>query len=476
MNGKVENRSMSFKTLKSVALAGLAFSLLTGKAFALFDRGGNLGVGARAMGLAGAYVAISDDVNAAYWNPAGFALLDKPEISLMGGSYFNDKNRNLYGAFHYPLPDNIHLALSTNHLFFTDIPGAREDQYTGSVAIPMDVVPGRRLFLGANFRFLLAELGTSLGAAKGAGVDIGLLFRQPFKDNTEFRAGLVLSDVSTSVRFDQTGVEQPVPAVLTPGLCYRFDPQTLLTFDLPWTLSDDSLLDDQNLRIRTGAERWFFDGKLGVRAGFTSFLTLEGSFSFGASYRAQDWSIDYAFMTHSDNLGNSHRLSGGYSFSQGDGKREAKPFMVRSFVGDEKIYLAWDVPEGSSVDGYLVYLKTDEDQDFHRAKQDILKTKYCLLRGAKNGMRYRIFIRSVVDGKEAFACNEWVAIPRAMAENAKKYYEQGLAAFEQKRLSAALYSAHKAEELDPNNYDIKNLIRKLETSQHEGLVPEEGPQ
>lgn len=443
---------------------------------ALFDRGGNLGVGARAMGLAGAYTALAEDVSASYWNPAGFALLDEPELSLMGGSYFNDKNRNLFLAFQYPLPDNIHLALSTNHLFFTDVPGGREDQYTASLAIPMDLVPGRRLFLGVNFRFLLAELGPGFGAASGAGVDVGLLFRQPFKDETEFRAGLMMTDISTSVHFDQTGVEQAVPAVLTPGLCYKFDPKTLISLDLPWTLADDALLGDDNLRIRAGAERWFFDGKLGLRAGFTSFLTLEGSFSLGASYRAPDWSLDYAFMTHADGLGNSHRLSGGYYFQPGTGKREPKPYMVRSFVGDEKIYLAWDIPEGSEADGYLVYLKSDEDQDFHRAKQDLLKTKYCLLRGAKNGVRYRVFIRSVVDGKEAFSCNEWVAVPRPMAENAKKYYEQGLAAFEQKKLSAALYSAHKAEELDPNNYDIKNLIRKLETSHHEGLVPEEGPQ
>ena len=43
-------------------------------------------------------------------------------------------------------------------------------------------------------------------------------------------------------------------------------------------------------------------------------------------------------------------------------------------------------------------------------------------------------------------------------------------------ISAALYAARKAEEFDPNNYDIKNLIRKLETSHHEGLVPDDGRQ
>jgi hypothetical protein len=456
-------------------LACLTTLSLAGNAQALFDRGGNLGIGGRAMGLAGAFVAVADDTSASYWNPAGFALLERPQVSLMVGSYFNDKNRNLALSYHHPLPKDIHLAFSTSHLFFTDVPGAREDQYSASVAIPLEMVPGKRFLVGANFRFLLAELGTGLGAATGAGVDVGLLFKQPFEDGTEFRAGLALTDLSSSVHFDQSGVEQSVPPILTPGLAYRFDPATLLALDLPWTLSEDVVLNGQNLRVRSGLERWFFDGKLGLRVGFTSFLTLEGSFTLGASYRAQEWSVDYSFMSHSDDLGNSHRLSGAFHFDQGDAKPQAKPFMVRSFVGDEKIYLQWDIPPGSEADGYYVYVRSDEDKDFSRAKQDPLQTKYCLLRGAKNEVRYRVFIRSIIEGKEKYSCEEWVVVPKPMAANAKKFYDQGLAAFEQKRLSAALYAARKAEELDPNNYDIQDLIRKLETSHHEGLVPEEGP-
>jgi hypothetical protein len=88
-------------------------------------------------------------------------------------------------------------------------------------------------------------------------------------------------------------------------------------------------------------------------------------------------------------------------------------------------------------------------------------------------LRYHLFIKSVVDGKEKFSCDEWVTTPKTMSADAKKYYDQGTGYFDKKDLSAALYAARKAEEFDPNNYDIKNLIRKLETTHHEGLVPEE---
>src|SRR5579871_58403 len=469
---RIPNLNLYMKTksnLQRLVVFSFFFYLSGSPCHALFDRGGILGVGTRAMGLSGAFTAVADDSSAAYWNPAGLVQINQPQILGMYGSYLNDKNRNLYFSFQYPLPDDIHLAISTNNLFYTDISGSHEDQYTGSVAIPMDFVTEKRLLFGANFRYLFADTGASGGGTvQGTGVDLGFLYRQPFKDNTELKAGLVLTDLSTAVRYDSTGVEQPVPSVLTLGLAYHFDPYTLVSSDMPWTLSNDSLFGGEDVRIRGGVEHWFFDGRLGLRAGFISFVTLSGEFSIGASYRSADWSVDYAYANHPD-LGNDHRLSASYYFDAGPpGQIEPKPYMVQSLVGDGKIYLKWDIPEGSKADGFLVYFRTDDMKDFQRAKQELLQTKYCLLRGAKNGMSYHIIIRSVVEGQEKYACNEWVVTARPILDDAKKYYDEGVSDFNQDKISSALYQAHKAEEFDPNNYDIKNLIRKLETTHHDG--------
>jgi hypothetical protein len=440
--------------------------------FALFDRGGNLGVGTRAMGLAGAFVAIADDPSASYWNPAGIAQLDLPYLTGSYGSLFNDKNHSLFFSFDYALKSDIHLGLSTNHLFFTDIPGSQEDQYTGSVAIPLMKLPDNRLFVGINFRYLYTDLGNGTGTAEGAAADLGFLYVKPLENKMRFSAGLVLTDISTSVRFDQTGVEQTIPPILTPGVAFMFDPYTTLAVDMPWTLSNDILLNEQNLRIRTGVEHWFLDGRLGFRAGFTSFLTLPGDFSVGASYRNPQWTIDYAYMGHSDNLGNSHRISASWLFDVGEGTIDSKPSIIESFVGDQKIYLRWDIPEGSHADGYLIYIRTDDEKDFHRAKQEPIQSKYCLLRGAKNGVRYHAYVTSYVDGKEKSSCNEWITTPRPMSDDAKHYYDQALSFMKDGKEASALYSLRKAEELDPNNYEIKDLLKRQQTSTHEGLVPE----
>jgi hypothetical protein len=49
-----------------------------------------LGVGARALGMAGAAVAISDDASAAYWNPAGLAYSDGITVALMHNDWILD--------------------------------------------------------------------------------------------------------------------------------------------------------------------------------------------------------------------------------------------------------------------------------------------------------------------------------------------------------------------------------------------------
>lgn len=51
----------------------------------------SIGYGARPMGMGGAYTALADDANAAYWNPAGFAL--NPGIDITGTLLTTNRNQ-----------------------------------------------------------------------------------------------------------------------------------------------------------------------------------------------------------------------------------------------------------------------------------------------------------------------------------------------------------------------------------------------
>ncbi len=64
-----------------------------------------LGVGARALGMGGAYTGVANDYSALYWNPAGLAQLEHTEFSL-GLSHLNFKDNSNYFGKSNPLSNN----------------------------------------------------------------------------------------------------------------------------------------------------------------------------------------------------------------------------------------------------------------------------------------------------------------------------------------------------------------------------------
>jgi len=59
-----------------------------------------IGVGARAMGLGGAFTSVADDPSAVYWNPAGIARMDKSQLQFSHYSWYQDiKIENLFVTF-----------------------------------------------------------------------------------------------------------------------------------------------------------------------------------------------------------------------------------------------------------------------------------------------------------------------------------------------------------------------------------------
>lgn len=451
----------------------LAIFLSASSASALYTREGGLGVGARAMGMGGAFVSVADDVTASFWNPAGLVSLSRIEVGTMFGSLFNDKTRNAYLTAHYPTRDDIHLAVSVNQLFFAESGGAYEGDYSGSVAIPL--TRDRALSAGLNVHYLRADLKVAGGTARGVGADLGFLFRKPLKGKHEFRAGLIVTDIATSVRFPG-GVEQEVPRLVTPGLSFVFRHDTLFALDAS-LIDDPPLSSEESVRFRGGVEHWLFDRRLGFRSGYVGSTTLSGMFSFGTSYHARRWSLDYAFLGHPRELGNSHRVSATWKFGRLKDEDPFRPLMLRTLVSDGLIHLEWSMPEPAAdapaVEGFWVYLQADGQSEFQRIRTDLLAEKECVLRGAQNGKGHRLYVTAVVQGQEKAPSREILATPRAMTAEARHFYDMGLAQFEEGKISASLYAARKAEELDPNDWMVKELLRKLDTAMKKGLIEPE---
>lgn len=57
----------------------------------------NIGVGARAQGLGGAFTALADDVSSIYWNPAGLSCVKDTEMTFMHNKWIEDTSYEFYG-------------------------------------------------------------------------------------------------------------------------------------------------------------------------------------------------------------------------------------------------------------------------------------------------------------------------------------------------------------------------------------------
>jgi hypothetical protein len=113
----------------------------------------NIGVGARALGMSNAQVAMVNDVTAGYWNPAGLLNLSaKYEIALMHSEYFAGIAKYDYGAFATRLDSQSVLGFSVIRFGVDDIADTRF-LYDANGAINYDNI---RFFSAADYAFILS--------------------------------------------------------------------------------------------------------------------------------------------------------------------------------------------------------------------------------------------------------------------------------------------------------------------------------
>jgi len=307
----------------------------------------NLGVGARAMGMANTQVAITDDVTSSYWNPAGLTdIKEKYEVSLMHASYFAGIANYDYIGFATSIDSLSYVAGSIIRFAVDDIPDTRF-LYDANGAINYDNL---RFFTAADYGFLLSYArlipklnNLSLGgnvkivhrkvgefaSAWGFGLDFGAkmkvknwrfgaMFRDVFGTfNAWSHNSELVSDIylQTGNIIPDNTVEVTLPKLIM-GVAYQFQIKDkvgiLPSIDLDWTfdgrrnvpLNSEVLSINPHFGIEIDYKKLAFL-RLGVD-NFQKIKNFDGSESlsyqpsFGLGVNIKIITIDYAFIDIGD--------------------------------------------------------------------------------------------------------------------------------------------------------------------------------
>lgn len=169
----------------------------------------NIGVDAASLGMGGAVVASTKDINSGYWNPAGLVNLQDSAIALMYSNYFANIANYNYIAFAMPLDNRTAIGISMIRFGVDDILdttklidqqgninydrinlfSAADYGFTFSYARKL---PISGLNYGVNAKIIRRIIG-DFASSWGFGLDLGIQFKSK---NWEF--GIMTRDITTT--------------------------------------------------------------------------------------------------------------------------------------------------------------------------------------------------------------------------------------------------------------------------------------
>lgn len=301
----------------------------------------SIGVGVRALGLSGAFVAVADDSTAAYWNPAGLCQVESRELAIMHAAKFSRMATFDYISYAHSLPMGT---IGINWLRFSvgDIPRFPEPEGTpGQRKNSPDFRPspnpegyfsdtenalflsfGRKFMVNITPGLLLTKTWATIGVggslkmisqtldknrSSGYGVDLGFLFRMDagslvsHEGVGELALGLNIQDIGTKVRWNTASQqEDDLPLNFKFGIAYSL---TAGNHSFTGAIDRDTVYDGAT---HLGIEYWY-KGTIALRIGMKP-----ADFSAGFGIRKGMFSVDYAYLRQE--IAGSHQLGASVRF------------------------------------------------------------------------------------------------------------------------------------------------------------------
>ncbi|MDD5688237.1 MAG: PorV/PorQ family protein [Elusimicrobia bacterium] len=276
-----------------------------------------VGIGAKQEGMGGAQVAVAEDVNSVYWNPAGLGSVSATELSFMHLSLYEGINYE-YLAIGHPVNESSTIGLQIMYLNYGSMDKTLEDvngayDAVGSVgtfgakdiggAISYGKQVDDTINVGGSLKMVNQKIDTN--NASGFGLDLGVEY-VPVKGGIQL--GLAIQNIGGKVG------SSSMPSNIKAGLGKKlsaFEGENNLTV----AADVNYRLDNTGIKENIGMELMIAE-MIGIRAGYKigydeETYTLGGGFKINGE--SSTFNIDYAFVPTKD-LGDTHRISLGIRF------------------------------------------------------------------------------------------------------------------------------------------------------------------
>jgi len=321
-------------------------------------------LGARPIGLGGAYTAVSNDILGIFNNPAGLAGVSDLQFTSMSGKFLGEYNYlnagvaapTDYGNFGFGyVGSGISITLPQGDVELPDgriVPSSGEavtyDQnnqvflfsWGSDLALPI-----KKLSFGTTlkiFSFRLAGPGISNGNAMGSEVDLGFKYRPA----GFFSAGLLLIDaLPTNLGGKITwanGTVEKFPAIAKIGTSFNIIGKRGIKkvgkHEVSINLDDEFYVTKQNLPnlFHAGIE-WSPNELIDIRGGLDQTLSGEnnltvatGNLTAGIGINFNNYRFDYAFHQYSVASNDTHYFSISYGVGKEPFSDDMQPFYIEN--------------------------------------------------------------------------------------------------------------------------------------------------
>lgn len=288
-----------------------------------------IGVGAAAEALGGAYSSLASNATALYWNPAGITNTSKVEITMNHAEWLADTKLQFFGLV-FPFDNGIALGVSYTGLSYGDKRPVRtimQPEGTGEYYTASDIALAGSFAMQVTDRFSFGITGKYITqqiwheSASSFAMDLGVLYKTQLEG---LNIGTSISNFGSDLQMDGRDLIKaydadsrnysndklnvslktdsfPLPLIFRFGLSYQFK----IGYRNAFTIATDMVHPSNNnvylnsgfeysfnnlVQLRVGYQSLFDEtSEKGLTTGFGIINPFENIFAFSINYAYSDW-------------------------------------------------------------------------------------------------------------------------------------------------------------------------------------------